>query len=101
MFSYLVVGTPWLIRNLFRLVFERSPREYVMSLLGHTLLTAGVCAACYLVSCSIPLTGIAALAVRLLIAVSLSNLALFLLYRRSAYYEQSLQLVKRLLKRSF
>ena len=100
-FSYLVVGTPWLIRNLFRLVFERSPREYVLSLLGHTLLTAAVCAACYLVSCSIPLTGIAALAVRLLIAVSLSNLALFLLYRRSAYYEQSLQLVKRLLKRSF
>lgn len=100
-FSYLVVGTPWLIRNLFRRVFERSPREYVVSLLGHTLLTAAVCAACYLLSCSIPLTGIAALAVRLLIAVSLSNLALFLLYRRSGYYAQSLQLVKRLLKRSF
>lgn len=99
-FSYLVVGTPWLIRNLFRLVFERSAAEYVKTLLRHTALTTIVCALCWLISRLVPLTGLAALVSGLLIAAVLSNAALFLAYRRSEYYEQSLQLVKRLLKRS-
>ena len=98
-FSYLVVGTPWLIRNLFRLVFERSPREYVVSLLGHTALTIAICALCVWLCALTPSHGLAALVLHGLIAVALSNAALFLCYRRSGYFAQSLQLVKRLLKR--
>ena len=99
-FSYLVVGTPWLIRNLFRLVFKRSAAEYVKTLLLHTALTIAVCALSYVISCSLPLTGLAALAVRFLIALTVSNAVLYLFYRRSGQYSEAFQFVMRLLKRS-
>ena len=58
-----------------------------------------VCALCVWLCALTPSHGLAALVLHGLIAVALSNAALFLCYRRSGYFAQSLQLVKRLLKR--
>ena len=98
-FSYLFLGTPWLIRNLFKLVFERSAGVYVKMLLIHTLLTTVVCAACVWLSVHTPLTGLVALITRAGIAVAISNGALYLFYRRSEYFDSVTRFAARLLKR--
>lgn len=101
--SYLVVGTPWLIRNLFKLVFCMSSREYVKSLFVHvavTLICAGACfGVCLVTEKYLSVSNAVALLMYGAISLLLSNGILFIFYRKSEMFPEALAFGKRLLKR--
>lgn len=97
--SYLFPNMPWLIHNLFSLVFKRSPREYVMLLLKYTSVTAAVCALCFIICSVIPLKGVLCILIRGIICLLIPNGIYFLLYRKKPEFEYFRSFLKRMLKK--
>ncbi len=95
--AFAAVELPWLILNLFRLVFPRGyAGAYVKSLLWYLSVTAAVCAATYGVCALWSLTLIPTIIVRALISFCLPNLLFLLIYRRTEEFQGSLELADRL-----
>ncbi len=55
--SVVFVGMPWLIHNLFTLLFKRDAREYVWKLFFYAIVITGVCAVNYAIVRFIPDSG--------------------------------------------
>ncbi len=97
--SYALIAVPWVIHNLFRLVFKRSPADYILLIVKGFLLAGVIAAICNGICYFIPLHGILQLLVNAVVAVAVSNLILFLVYRRTESFRQMLSYTKRLIRR--
>lgn len=97
--SMLFVGMPWLLHNLFTVLFDRKQlMGYVKSLLLYTFVTATICALCIFTCFIIPLDGILSLIVRGVICLIVPNLLFFLIYRKKPEFTQSVKLVDNMTK---
>lgn len=97
--SILVVGMPWLLKNLSETIFCRSMKDYLYQLFKYTALciviTALTIAATYFVTFdSLILTII----VRALICIVLPNAVLYLVFRKSAYFANFMGFITNLTK---
>lgn len=99
--SYIMVAMPWLIHNLFKLVFKRSPKEYVLTILIGALISAVIAALCYVICWLLPLQGIVQLIVNGAVCLVVSNAALILFYRHNKMYIPFLELLDRVTKNKF
>ena len=98
--SVLFVQFPWLMHNLFRLIF---PREfclpYVKKHVLYAIVTAGVCAATYGVCALMPSMGLfPTLAVRFVISFILPNALFLLLYFKTNEFNMALEVAQRITK---
>lgn len=96
--SYVLVGMPWIIKNLFDLTFKRSPVEYIIEILkgaGIAALSGGLC---YFIGIVLPIGGFFGLVIRLLTALVISNILIILLRRKNEIYNPSLDFVDRITK---
>lgn len=98
--SMLVVGTPWLLHNLFTVIFDKSHlKPYLMDLSFYTLVTVIVCVLTYVVCEFIQLQNDWGLFfARLGICIVLPNIIFFLVYRLRSEYSETMQLVSRMTK---
>lgn len=92
--SVVIVGMPWLIKNLFSTVFCRSPKQYVESLLKYSLLALSLSAVCvfavhYVIFDSLILT----LILRAIICIIIPNTALFVIYRKSPEFSSLIKML--------
>ena len=95
--AFAAVELPWLIRNLFRLIFPRAYLgHYVRQLLKYTLVVTVVCAATYGVCAVVQLGLIPTLIVRALISLILPNLLFLAVYRRTEELQGCLDMADRL-----
>ena len=99
--SYVFVAMPWVIRNLFKYVFHRSPAKYVAELLKGILVAVIISAICYFVCSLIKLQGILALIVFAVIALLISNVLLFLLYKNNSRFKTMLDIIDKVTKLKF
>lgn len=99
--SYLFVAIPWLIHNLFHLVFERSPKEYIILVCKGAFVSAVVGAVCYIICNAIPLGGVVQLIMNVMICLVVSNLLLLLIYRKNPLYIPFLELCNKVTKGKF
>ena len=98
--AFAAVELPWLIRNLFKLIFPRAYRgQYVRQLLRYLLTVAAVCAATYGVCAVFQLALIPTLILRAVIAFLVPNLLFFAAYRRTEEFQGSLDMADRLTHR--
>lgn len=97
--SVLCVQFPWLMHNLFKLLF---PHEYCMPYVRqhakYAVITALVCAVTYALCAWIPLGLIPTLAVRFVISLTVPNLLFFIFYRRAEEFRLALEIVHRVTK---
>lgn len=99
--SIVVIGMPWIIVNLFKTVFKRSPKEYIIMQLIYFLLAAVLTAICVFVTNYIDFNSlILTFVLRLLICMIIPNAILFIIFRKSDEFIQLKGYVKRLLKKS-
>lgn len=92
-FSY-----PWLLYNIFRHVFKRSLKEFVINLTRYSLAVFIVILITTLVCFAMPFTStITLLLVRIPICILLPNLMLYFMYRKSDELSWVLSIVKRVL----
>lgn len=99
--SYIFVAMPWVIKNLFKYVFHRSPVEYAMELLKGVVLSAIIASICWLVCSLIRLQGIVAIILFLILALLISNVLLFLLYKRNSNFMAMLNIIDKMTKYKF
>ena len=94
--SMLLIGMPWLLRNLFSTLFHRGLPDYLRQLAGYAALTVIACLISWICTGWLKLEGIAALIVYGVIAVCVPCGLYILVFRKSAYFEDTMNILKRL-----
>lgn len=100
--SVLLVGMPWLLNNLFTVLFEKNKMMiYIKDLLKYTMVAAIACVCCYAV-CSIwKLSDWGMLIVRGVICCIVPNLIFLLIFRKKPEFRQTMELLNRMTKGRF
>lgn len=92
--SMLFVGMPWLLHNLFTVLFDRTQmKEYLRPLFGYTLVVVVSCIICYVVSMIVNLSAFGNLVCRAVICCILPNLLYFAAFHKTAEFTQCVQLI--------
>ncbi len=97
--SVVFVGMPWILHNLFTVLFKRSMREYVIKLLLYLVVTVAVSAITLFISSPIQGAGIGSLILKGIVCFVVSNMLFFLAYFKTKEFSQIKDLAKRVLKR--
>lgn len=97
--SIVVVGMPWLLKNLFTTVFHCSAKKYVIDLLIYTLLAVALTTVCVLITGFLTFDSlILTLILRLIVCIIIPNAVLFIIYRKSSEFKGLVALVNNLTK---
>lgn len=99
--SYLVVAMPWLIHNIFSVLFKRKPWRYVRELFINAGITALVALVSYLLCYWIPCYGIAKVISCFVICFIVSNCMVILLCRKTELFVPTLELLDNITRRKF
>lgn len=78
--SYLLVGMPWMLHNIFKCLFHRSPVDYILKIVYIVFISVIACVVPYYISIQVQASGIAVLIIRFLIALVIGNGVFFLGY---------------------
>lgn len=98
--TMLCIGMPWLLHNLFTVIFDKSHlKPYLLTLIFYTVVTVAVCALTYLICYFIPIQNEWAIFfVRLAICIIVPNVIFFIIYSRKKEFKEALQLANRITK---
>lgn len=88
-----VIGLPWILYNLFTIVFKRSPWPYIRKLFFYSISTIVICAVIYFICTLIEGSLIVCLAVRAVICCTLGNFLFYLTYRSFEEFDQIRDLI--------
>lgn len=101
--AMVLIGQPWLLHNLFTVIFEKKDLPaYIRELLSYTALAAISCALTYGLCLCLPNIGLLPILVlRLVICILVPNAIFFVCYRRSDLFAQSVKLFDSLTHRKF
>ena len=100
--STLFVGMPWLLHNLFTVLFDRSQMMgYVYTLFKYTFVVVVSCVACYALGALVNFSAFGNLAYRAVICCILPNLLYFLIYRKTVEFSLCVELVDKITKNKF
>lgn len=91
--SMLIVGIPWLTKNLFQTVFHRSPKEYIKKLLSYCFTSVIACCLSLLLCSSFTLNLYLTLLIRLIICLIVPNIIFFVVYRKTEEFSLLLKLI--------
>lgn len=96
--SVCVVSVPWIISNVFKLIFELNPKQYIIALVRYTcciILSAGIT---YFITKLIPEQGWLSLVAKAIVTVISSTCLLYVLLRHDPNFQNAKALLLRLLK---
>lgn len=96
--SYAIVAMPWLIRNLFKYVFKRSSKEYVLFLFKTLFINIFIWLICLIVNYFINANKFAEFFISVPVALIIPNLVLYFIYRKKALYNDMIDLLNSITK---
>ena len=96
--SFLFIGMPWLLRNLFGLLFRRSMADYLLELAKYTAVTVVSCGISWVATSCMDFDGLLGLVVYAIVAVSVPLSMYLLLFRRNEYFQDTMLLLRKLLR---
>ena len=96
--SVVVVGVPWILHNLFSVLFKCSMKQYVLQILYYVFVTTIVCTLTYLIVNFIAGDGIFILILKGVVAFIVSNILMLIAYFKMEEFGQVKQLVKRIIR---
>lgn len=97
--SMLFVGMPWLLHNLFTVLFDKSRMMgYVRTLLKYTFVVGISCVACYAASIVVDFSAFGNLVYRAVVCCVLPNLIYFVVYHKTVEFAQCVQLIDKMTK---
>lgn len=95
--STLIVGMPWLLHNLFTVLFDRSQMwGYIRTLLKYVLAVAISCAGCYAISSIFYFSALGNLLYRAVVCCVVPNLIYFIIFRKTQEFAQCVQLLDKM-----
>ncbi|MDD3225148.1 MAG: polysaccharide biosynthesis protein [Clostridium sp.] len=87
--SYICVGMPWMIRNIFKILFKRNAMEYILKILLYAFITVVACVISYFVCELINVKGIIGLGIDCIIAIFVPNLIFFISFIRTEEFSDA------------
>lgn len=97
--AILCVGMPWLLHNLFTIIFEKKHMwPYISRLANYTFVVFISCVVTYFICSRFILGGIPTILVRGVICLIVPNLIYYLVFKKTKEFQQSLQLVDKMTK---
>lgn len=97
--SMILVGMPWLLHNLFTVLFDKSNMwGYIRTLLKYTFVTVISGVACCAISSIFHLSALGNLAYRAMVCCIVPNLIYFVVYYRTPEFAQCVQLLDKMTK---
>ena len=97
--STLLIGMPWLLHNLFSTLFHMSVMDYLKEIGKYLLLIPVTCVISYTITWCLDLEGVLGLIAYAAVAVCVPCGLYILVFRRSAYFEDTMNILKRLVKK--
>ena len=94
--STLVIGMPWIIHNLFTVIFHRTTKEFILNLLFYIIISTISVGVSYFVCEQLPLDGISTIIIRLIICCCISNFIYLVVYKKTEEFEEAAQVVDRM-----
>lgn len=94
--SMVFIGMPWLLGNLFTVLFQRSPWQYILRLLYYTVVSAGAAVLAYVCASLISAGGIAGFVLKAAVCIVIPNFVFFVMYHRLPEFQSLRQLVYRM-----
>lgn len=92
--SMIFVGIPWVIHNLFTVVFHSNSKQYVIKMLGYIAVMVFSCAACILLTYFLPIkSNILKMIVNLIICAIVPNAVFFIVYRKHSEFREFVALI--------
>ncbi len=86
--SFLLVGLPWASHVLFKQYFERSCKEYYLSILGNFGITSLICGLTYVLCKLIKCNGLIPFVCRVVICVVVPNTVFFLVHIKNESFRR-------------
>lgn len=99
--SYLVVAMPWLIHNVFSVLFKRTSKNYVIELFVYAGVTTAVTVLSYIICSFVPFNGLIKVICNCVICLVLTNVLLFIIYRKHEMLKPTIDLVDNVTKHRF
>ncbi len=82
--SVVLIGMPWLLKNLFTTIFHCNPKKYILNLLQYVFFAVVLTALCVFITNYIYFnSNILTLILRFLVCLVIPNVILFVIYRKS------------------
>lgn len=98
-FSILCVGMPWLLHNLFTIIFDKKHMwHFVGRLAKYTFVVFISCVVTYVICSRFNMSPVPTILVRGAICLIVPNLIYYLVFRKTKEFQQSLQLVDKMTK---
>lgn len=99
--SYIVVSIPWLIHNLFTVLYEGcDAKKYIWNVARYVILTIVSCGITAEICSRLTLHGILSIVVHGIIAVAVSNAIQYLFLKSTIEFQDAKKLVRRMVKRN-
>ena len=97
-FSFVFVGIPWLIRNIFKIIFKRSAIPYVRKLVFYLFIVMMSCVFTYIVCAQVSISGLLGLVIRGVLCFVISNGLYWAFLHNTKEYMNMIVILKRMLK---
>lgn len=100
--SYVFISMPWMIHNVFKYIFKREWKKFVIEFILYFIIAGMITAFCYsLCLFTKEFSQIVQVILNGVICCVLSNVVLIIVYRKNRYYNQMIDLVNRITKYKF
>lgn len=88
-----LVGLPWMAYILYKIKFKESSKDFYITELIDMIISSIICAICFIVSVKIK-TSYIGIVMKLIIAVVISNVLCFIVYKNNPQFSNSLNWIK-------
>ena len=100
--SYVFVSMPWMIVNVFKYVFKRKSKDFIIDAIGYFVIACCVTGISYYVCKIFPeMNLLAELIINFAIVIIFSNTVMFVIFRKNKYFNQMIDLADRVTKYKF
>lgn len=96
--SCMFIGWPWLIFNIFNVIYHRSPRKYILHLLKYMLAIGASVMISSFICTQISIESIPGLLIKGIVAILVAVILWSILFHKNFYYKDTLNYVKNLWK---
>lgn len=97
--STVIVGMPWLLHNLFTVLFDKEQMfPYIKNLLVYTIVSAITCSVTYIVGIFVELSSIPTLVIRGVICCIIPNILFVIIFRKNNEFKESVKLIDKMTK---
>lgn len=91
--SIAILGFPWLIKNLFTLVFEKGLKKYIIILIKYAILTIVSCTCTFLICSLYNGNLIKSIIIRIILCIIIPNILYILVFYKKSEFKYTIQLI--------